>query len=42
MINRFDTDMNDKLSEYEELWETYESDKMEKNSLKVHIIFIYI
>ncbi|KAI4500660.1 hypothetical protein M0802_004252 [Mischocyttarus mexicanus] len=38
LINKFDIDMDDKLSEYEELCETYESDKMEKNSLKVYFI----
>ncbi|KAL2713862.1 dynein regulatory complex protein 10-like [Vespula squamosa] len=39
VINRFDTDIDDKLTEYEELCETYESDKMEKNSLKAAIQF---
>ncbi|KAI4496796.1 hypothetical protein M0804_000606 [Polistes exclamans] len=37
LINKFDVDMDDKLSEYEELCKTYESDKMEKNSLKAAI-----
>ncbi|XP_014598767.1 PREDICTED: uncharacterized protein LOC106784123 [Polistes canadensis] len=37
LINKFDVDMDDKLSEYEELCKTYESDKMEKNFLKAAI-----
>ncbi|KAL2743053.1 dynein regulatory complex protein 10-like [Vespula maculifrons] len=37
VINRYDTDIDDKQSEYEELCEIYESDKMEKNLLKAAI-----
>ncbi|XP_015172146.1 PREDICTED: uncharacterized protein LOC107064236 [Polistes dominula] len=37
LINKFDVDMDEKLSEYEELCKTYESDEMEKNDLKAAI-----
>ncbi|KAK2588911.1 hypothetical protein KPH14_001769 [Odynerus spinipes] len=37
IINKFDTDMDERQTEFDELTETYQSDSMEKDSLKTEI-----